>query len=178
MHKKRLHNLTSIWALLLLKNVKLKALEDFSVLKLEQWLSAASVTSNSGICHMADCTVSGLIQFINLSFCTTSASQMKDWGTLSLQISSSFVLLTLVKLVFLFTHFEERGSLACSLAGSCRRKGSGKAAKTGKTTWSVTSHARSKTKGWKARQSQGWGRGFSFQGSRFVYLSHTKLYRV
>ncbi len=38
MHKKRLHNVTSIWALLLLKNVKLKALDDFSVLKLEQCL--------------------------------------------------------------------------------------------------------------------------------------------
>ncbi len=147
-------------------------------------MAPLSVTSNSGICHMADCTVSGVIQFINLSFCTTSVSQMKDWGTLSFQIRPSFVLLTLVKLVFLFTHFAERGSLACSLAGSCRRKGSGKAAKTGKTTWSVTSHARSETKGWKARQSSirqhvnRWGRGFSFQGSRFVYLSHNKLYRV
>lgn len=34
--------------------------------------------------------------------------------------------------MFLFTHFAERGRLACSQAGSCKQKGSGRVAKTGK----------------------------------------------
>lgn len=127
---------------------------------------------------MAGCaTVSGLC--INTSIWASVRLQPRKWRTEGLyRFKYVFHLLiwrlyVLVKLVFLFTHFAERGCLACSLAGSCRQKGSGKAAKTGKTTRSMTSHARSESKGRKARQSRGWGRSlFSFLPFwKDIYLS-------
>lgn len=123
----------------------------------------ASFTSSSEICHMAKCTTVSR-PCINTSIWASVLHQsrkLKDWGLYCFKHVHYLLiwhLYALVKLVFLFTHLAERRSLACSLAGSCRQKGSGKVAKTGKTTRVVTSPARSKSKGWKARQSRwcGW----------------------